>query len=406
MKSDINNLMKEKNIKTIFAMGTPHNDPTMFYLLNGVNVSGFYVKKVDEPGYLIHNTMEREEARKTGLKLIDLSEYEPHKIFNRYRDKLIANAFLIKRILDDFRIKGKVAFYGKGEIGSTYSLLRRLKVINNKIEIAYESDKSIITQARMTKGDDEIERIKRVRNGVVYAFEETLKMVQKMKIKGGIIYKENKKKLLIRDLKRMVKNRLFEKNLINSAGLIISQGRDAGIPHNSGKDNEAVRVGKTIIFDIYPQEIGGGYFFDFTRTVCFGFALKNIQEEFNIVKEAQDIAMKNLNVGTRTRDIEKAVCDFFEKKRHRTFLTNPKTKNGYCHSLGHGLGLNVHEGPTFGLLKTNQDRIECGMVFTIEPGLYYPEKGYGIRLEDVIYISKAGKIIDLTHCLKKLVVEM
>ncbi len=406
MKRDLNHLMKEKGIAAIFAILNRQNDPVMYYLLNGVHLSGYYLKKIDSPAYLIHHPMEREEAKKTGLKLVNINRYKYWEVYNRNPDMIKALAVLINKILVDFDIKGKIAFYGNMAIGNSHHLLKKLKTLNKKIEISYEPQRTLITEARMTKDEDEIVKIKRVRDGVISAFTETLKLVQKMKTKGQYIYQKGNKKLLIGDLKKMLHSKLFEHGLINSAGLIVSQGYDAGVPHNSGKDNQPVMLGKTIVFDIFPQAIESGYYFDFTRTVCFGFAPEDIKKEYKVVKEAQDIAIANLKVGRRTREIELAVCNFFEKNGHPTLLKNPKAQNGYCHSLGHGIGVNVHESPAFGLLKTNYDYLERGMVFTIEPGLYYPEKGYGIRLEDVVYIDRRGKIINLTNFPKDLIVEM
>ena len=87
-------------------------------------------------------------------------------------------------------------------------------------------------------------------------------------------------------------------------------------------------------------------------------------------------------------------------------LTDPKTQTGYCHSLGHGLGLNIHESPYFSFYDTNKDILRPGHVFTNEPGLYYPQKGFGVRLEDVVLIDKKGKPVNLTRCARTLVVEM
>jgi Xaa-Pro aminopeptidase len=64
---------------------------------------------------------------------------------------------------------------------------------------------------------------------------------------------------------------------------------------------------------------------------------------------------------------------------------------GYTHSLGHGLGLHVHERPWFGKNATEKDRLVPGVVVTLEPGLYYPEKGFGVRLEDTLWIRPDGK---------------
>jgi Xaa-Pro aminopeptidase len=167
-----------------------------------------------------------------------------------------------------------------------------------------------------------------------------------------------------------------------------------------------VELGRTIVFDIYPQEIGGGYFFDFTRTVCFGFAPKRYEDLYRVVREAQDFACSLLKVGARTIEIEKQVCGFFERHGHPTMLSDRKTQIGYCHTLGHGVGLNIHESPSFGLLKSNQNTIKPGSVFTVEPGLYYPAAGYGIRLEDIVYVNPKGRIVNLTDYPRRLVVEM
>lgn len=406
MKKDLDSIMKENDVRAIIAMGSAHTDPVMYYLLNGVNISGWYVKKYKSPACIIHSSIEREEALKTGLKRINVNKYNPIETYNKYKDRIKANAVFLQNVLKDFKIKGKIALYGMASISYGYNILRQLKRLNKTIEILYESEKNLIMKLRMTKDRDEVERIKRVRNGVADAFNKTIDWVRKMRVKNGIIYKEKGRRLLIGDLKKNISTELFNNGFINSSGLIVAQARDAGVPHNSGKDNEPVKLGNTIVFDIFPQEIGGGYYFDFTRTICFGYASDEIKKEYEIVKEAKEFAIENLKLGKRTRDIEVAVCKFFEKAGHPTFLTNPKLEKGYCHSLGHGLGLNVHESPTFGLLKTNNDRLEKGMVFTIEPGLYYPEKNYGIRLEDVIYIDPRGKIVNLTNFPQRLIVEM
>ncbi|MEO0095731.1 MAG: Xaa-Pro peptidase family protein [candidate division WOR-3 bacterium] len=406
MKKDIDRLMKENGVSAIIAIGSPHNDPVMYYLLNGINVNGWYVKKYKSPACVIHSEIEREEALKTGLKTISFNKYNLTEIYNKYKDRVKANAVFLQKVLKDFGIKGKIAFYGNIPMGYSYNLLKQLRRIDKRIEILYEPGTSLIIKLRMTKDNKEIGRIKKARNAVINAFAETIDWVRTMKVKNGVIYKEKNRKLLIGDLKKNISNGLFKNGFINSSGLIVAQGRDAGVPHNAGRDNEQVKLGKTIVFDIFPQEIGGGYYFDFTRTICFGYAPDYVKRDFELVKEAQDIAFENLKVGKRTRDVEKKVCEYFEKHNHPTFLSNPKTQVGYCHSLGHGLGLNVHESPSFGLLKTNQDRLEEGMAFTIEPGLYYPDKGYGIRLEDVIYIDKRGQIVNLTKYPRELVVKI
>jgi Xaa-Pro aminopeptidase len=99
-------------------------------------------------------------------------------------------------------------------------------------------------------------------------------------------------------------------------------------------------------------------------------------------------------------------CEFFEERGHPTIASDSKTKEGYVHSVGHGLGLAIHEEPRFSDNPSNTDVLRPGHVFTCEPGLYYPERGYGIRIEDVIWIDDEGSVHNLTDFPKELVVEM
>ena len=80
--------------------------------------------------------------------------------------------------------------------------------------------------------------------------------------------------------------------------------------------------------------------------------------------------------------------------------------NGYVHSLGHGIGLNVHEKPTLSDMTGNDDVLIPGSIFTVEPGLYYPDKGFGMRIEDVYYVHEDGTVENLTVFPRDLVVEV
>jgi Xaa-Pro aminopeptidase len=167
-----------------------------------------------------------------------------------------------------------------------------------------------------------------------------------------------------------------------------------------------IELGKSIIFDIYPCEAGGGYFFDMTRTFCLGYASPEVEKAYQDVYDCVEQIAAAYKVGTEARRYQQMTCEFFESRGHPTVASDSKTESGYVHSLGHGLGLAVHEEPYFGDVPTNTRVLEPGHVFTIEPGLYYPERGYGMRIEDVIWIAPDGEIHNLTDFPKKLVIEI
>lgn len=408
MKKDLDRLMKKMGIDAIHAEGHANGDADLYYLLNGVNIYAHYIKKRGKPAYVVHSPIEREEAQKTGHKLINMNNYDLRRLAEKYQDQRRAGAHLLRLLFDDLKVRGSVVFYGRHPMGEGYAYLRQVARLNRRIKI-YESKgrgTDLLAAARRTKDQGEVERIKKVRDSVIRAFNVMLKEVRACRVRDGFIVRGRKDRLSIGHLRNILRRELFAREAIDSAGMIVAQGRDAGVPHNSGRDRQPVRVGQPIVFDIYPQEADGGYFFDFTRTVCFGAVPRPLKLLYDTVSGAHDYACSLLKVGRKTRDVEQKVCEYFESNGHPTFLNTPRTQVGYCHSLGHGIGLNIHESPFFNLVKTNRDRIEPNMVFTIEPGLYYPDKGQGVRIEDVIHVDERGRIVNLTNYPRRLVIPL
>jgi Xaa-Pro aminopeptidase len=94
--------------------------------------------------------------------------------------------------------------------------------------------------------------------------------------------------------------------------------------------------------------------------------------------------------GNPASSYQALVCDLFEAGVHKTTRTDPAVTSGYVHSLGHGVGLDIHERPSYAISALNKDLVEEGDVLTIEPGLYYPEREIGVRIEDTFVVRKNG----------------
>jgi Xaa-Pro aminopeptidase len=151
-------------------------------------------------------------------------------------------------------------------------------------------------------------------------------------------------------------------------------------------------LGKTIVFDIFPAEQGGGYFYDFTRTWSLGYATPEAQALYDQVQEIYNQVVENLDLNASFVDYQRMTCEYFESKGHKSQLNTTAPLDGYVHSLGHGVGLNIHERPASGLTAGPDNILKPGVVITIEPGLYYPEKGMGFRIEDTYWVRTDGKI--------------
>jgi Xaa-Pro aminopeptidase len=115
-------------------------------------------------------------------------------------------------------------------------------------------------------------------------------------------------------------------------------------------------------------------------------------ELYENVLSAYNKITPQLEVGKPFNHYQEIVCELFSAQGHPTIQENPQTQQGYVHSLGHGIGLNIHERPWSGINSDDKDCLVPGAVFTIEPGLYYPDKGMGVRLENSLYVRPDGKM--------------
>jgi hypothetical protein len=84
MKKDLDRLMKKMKIDAIYAEGSANRDTNMYYLLNGTNISAYYIKKRGKPAYVVHTPIEREVARRTGHRLININRYDRPRILEKY----------------------------------------------------------------------------------------------------------------------------------------------------------------------------------------------------------------------------------------------------------------------------------------------------------------------------------
>ena len=119
-------------------------------------------------------------------------------------------------------------------------------------------------------------------------------------------------------------------------------------------------------------------------------------------------AEKSFNAEKFTWEFNHQACEMFDEFGHDTLLKNHMAKSGYIHGLGHGFGLAVHEAPNMGIRGTRPDeRIRPGTIICNEPGLYYPDKGWGVRCEDDYWLNPETLAFErLTEIDRSLVVPM
>ncbi|MFC3860899.1 M24 family metallopeptidase [Deinococcus antarcticus] len=161
----------------------------------------------------------------------------------------------------------------------------------------------------------------------------------------------------------------------NAFDVIVASGPRGAMPHGSAS-MRVMQDGELVTVDMGARL--NGYHSDMTRTVAIGTPSEEMRRVYNAVLEAEEAAVKAVKPGVRAADLDKLARDI---------LTKHGLGEAFAHSLGHGVGLEVHEVP--GLRGTSEDVLKPGMIITIEPGAYLPDVG-GVRIEDLVLVTEDG----------------
>jgi len=398
MKSDLDRLMQESHIDALLVTGAGMHNPTMYYLTCGAFLThADLIKPRGTDPVLFHTTMERDEAAKSGLQTKNVTGYNYIELLKEANgNRILATALRYQKMLTDVGVtSGRISLYGKTELNNAFAVFTRLQKIMPDIELIGEpGGNSVILQAMATKDESEIERIRKMGQITTEVVGMTAEFLSGHYTKDGKLVKPDGTYLTIGNVKRQINFWLAARGAEAPEGFIFAQGRDAGVPHSQGNPEDILETGKTLIYDIFPCEAGGGYYYDFTRTWSLGYAPDGVESLYDDVRSTYETVMSELKLNGKNADYQERVCDLYQALGHKTIRDDTTIQEGDIHSLGHGLGLHIHEAPWFRNKEyaTDKDILFAGAVMTVEPGLYYPEQGMGVRLEDTIWVRPDGKM--------------
>jgi Xaa-Pro aminopeptidase len=158
-------------------------------------------------------------------------------------------------------------------------------------------------------------------------------------------------------------------------GPTVAAGANAAVPHHVSSDHE-IRAGEPVWIDMGARI--DGYCADLTRSFCLGSAAPEYLEAYQLVLRAQQDAIAGLRAGLTGKEADALARDVIKAAGRG---------DEFGHSLGHGVGLDIHEMPSMG--QTSDDVLHAGMIVTVEPGVYRAGWG-GVRIEDVVLIKPDG----------------
>jgi Xaa-Pro aminopeptidase len=409
MRRDLDQLMERRDLDAVLIQGKVLGNPPLVYVLKGASLTrAVFIKKRDEAPVLVVSPMEREEAAQTGYEIVLTTRYRYDELLRQHpNDVVAASVAYYQRIFEDLGVKGRVGCYGYVDQGYAYKLLAALDAASSDISFIGEIHQSLIREARATKGAEEVARVRDVARRTVDVVAKTVQFLQSCDVgEDEILRHPDGTVLNVGDVHDHITYLIAANRLEDPEGFIFATGRDAGIPHSRGSRENSIRLGESIVFDLFPREVGGGYFFDITRTFCLGYAPPALQSLYDDTLACLTALKESVKVGEKARHYQQVACAFFEDRGYPTIGQDPTTVKGYVHGIGHGLGLEIHEAPSFHDASINTTRLKPGHIFTIEPGLYFPEEGMGCRLEDVLWIDQDGDVHNLTQTPYTLVVPM
>jgi Xaa-Pro aminopeptidase len=235
--------------------------------------------------------------------------------------------------------------------------------------------KNLVEKHRIVKTDPELKAMRKA----AQLTDKAAKILQTELIKPG----KTERQVAV-DLDCIMRSNKEVQNI--SFETIVASGVHAAYSHHDNT-NMKLKSGDVVIcdFGIYVD----GYCSDMTRTFAVDSATEKLIKIYNIVYEAQQKAIKNVKVGEQFNVVDKAA---------RGVIKDYGYAENFVHSLGHGLGLEVHEAPTIN--NDSKTKMQKGIPFTVEPGIYIPGLG-GIRIEDDVLVTAKGSEL-LTKFSRKL----
>jgi len=238
----------------------------------------------------------------------------------------------------------------------------RLEKLKKSKGVKFESCSNFVEDLRLIKDRNEIKKIKTACKISQKAIEHSEK-----KFKAGITEKE-----LADELEYFLRKSGAEKSAFE---IIVASGKNAADPHHKTK-NKKIQKNDIVIIDLGC--VCEGYNSDLTRTFFLGRINKVAKKIFEIVKEAQKKAFNVIKAGVSCKEIDFAARNFINKNGFGKY---------FIHGTGHGVGIDIHEEPT--VSAKTEAILKAGMVVTVEPGIYIPNK-FGVRMEDTVLVTKNG----------------
>lgn len=353
-------------------IGSSEKDSDLFYATKFIAPDPFIFVEIRNKKYLLANDLEIDRAKKQAAVHAVVSTSVLSKAYSAKFKKAAPLEEKLFWFLKKHRVKSLI-------IPADFPVRYYEPLKRAGFRIRYKNPP--FYEKRSIKNRYEIAAIKQALRATEYAVAKAIQVLKKSVIKKNRLY--YKSKLLTSEfLKTVIHRSLLEKSCIGEH-TIVSCGQQTIDPHHRGSG--PLYAHQPIIMDVFPRHEQTLYYADFTRTIVRGKASPVLKRMYAAVKEGQKIAFQMIRAGMDGKKVHAAIQERFSQSGFQTGNMGGRMQ-GFFHSTGHGLGLDIHEPPRIGAAT---DILKAGQVVTVEPGLYYKGIG-GVRLEDVVLVTKKG----------------
>lgn len=353
----------------LLLVGDSETNQNLYYKTHFLAGDPFVYFEHGDRRVLVVGGMERGRAEKESIvpEIRTFEDFNFRQLVSELGDRTRAFATMLQRLTE-----------GAGEITveGTFPVMYADALRAQGVTLRVDND--LLDTERRTKSEEEVDAIERAQAATERAVAHAFEILSSSETHDSILH-YNGVPLTAERLRTEIETLLVRDGMVPVTP-IVAPGPGASDPHWLGEG--PIRAGQAIVFDVFPRDKASRYYADMTRTVVRGEPEPQLQAMFDAVVAGQEAAFGMIRAGANGREVHEATAQAMRDAGFDREDDGPR----YIHSTGHGVGLNIHEGPGLG---TRDDELREGDVITVEPGLYDPEIG-GVRMEDMVVVTADG----------------